>query len=258
MSTWRLTTVCSPLTICAATTIGSTPCQGREPCVCRPVTTALQACEPAMNGPAAIADGAGVQRRPGVPAEHHFGFVVSRRCPPCSMTDAPPSSPGGAPSSAGWNTNRTLPRSVRLDLHQRLGHTHEHRGVRIVPAGVHDAHFLAAVVRLGGGAERHVGAFHHRQRVHVGAQRDRRTRLTGLQEARPRRCGRCRSPRPAELAQVLGDDLRGAHFAVGEFRVLMEVAPPGNDFRINGIERGIELGGRGHAGTESSRKRDPR
>ena len=51
MSTWRLTTVCRPLTICAATTMGSTPCHGREPWVWRPVTTAFQAWEPAMNGP---------------------------------------------------------------------------------------------------------------------------------------------------------------------------------------------------------------
>ena len=51
MSSWRLTTVCRALTICAATTMGSTPCQGREPCVCLPLTTELQLCEPAMNGP---------------------------------------------------------------------------------------------------------------------------------------------------------------------------------------------------------------
>ena len=46
-----------------------------------------------------------------------------------------------------------------------------------------------------------------------------------------------------QLTQVIGDYLRRAHFAVGKFRVLVEVAPPGNDFRINGIERGIDFGG---------------
>jgi hypothetical protein len=49
------------------------------------------------------------------------------------------------------------------------------------------------------------------------------------------------SPRESQFAQVIGYYLCRTHFAVGEFRVLVEVAPPGNDFRINGIERAVEL-----------------
>ena len=46
-----------------------------------------------------------------------------------------------------------------------------------------------------------------------------------------------------ELLQVFGDDLRGAHFAVGKFRVLVKVAPPRDDFRIHGLDFGFEIGG---------------
>ncbi len=52
-----------------------------------------------------------------------------------------------------------------------------------------------------------------------------------------------------QFAQVIGYYLCRAHFAVGKFRVLVEVAPPDNDFRINGIERAIEFRGRAHTGT---------
>ena len=43
------------------------------------------------------------------------------------------------------------------------------------------------------------------------------------------------------LLQVFGDDLRGAHFAVGKFRVLVKIAPPRDDLRVNRLDRGFEI-----------------
>jgi hypothetical protein len=110
-------------------------------------------------------------------------------------------------------------------------------------AGMHDAHFLAEVVRLDGGAERHVGALHHRQRLHVGAQRDCGTRPARFQEADHTGPGNAGLHGQPQFPQVIGYYLCRTHFAVGEFRVLVEVPPPGNDLRINGIERPIKVRG---------------
>ena len=48
----------------------------------------------------------------------------------------------------------------------------------------------------------------------------------------------------AERAQVLGDQFRGARFPVAQFRVLVDVAAPGEDFAIH---RRAQRGGLGAA-----------
>ncbi len=42
----------------------------------------------------------------------------------------------------------------------------------------------------------------------------------------------------AERAQVIGDDLRGARLAIAELGILVEVAPPGDDARLDLVRRG--------------------
>jgi hypothetical protein len=39
----------------------------------------------------------------------------------------------------------------------------------------------------------------------------------------------------AQLAQVVGDDLRGADLAIAELGVLVEVAPPGDDLGLEAV-----------------------
>ena len=180
--------------------------------------------------PAAIADDAGVERRPRVPADRDLRLVLRRRCPSFSMSDAPPSSPGGAPSSAGWNTNNTLPRRLPLIFVSSFGDAHEHGRVRIVSAGVHDADLFAAVVRFGDRAERHVGALDDRQRIHVGAQRDGRSRLAGACSKRDHAGVRDAglAPRGRGSRRCSATIFDGADLAVGKFRVLVKIASPGD------------------------------
>ena len=176
MSTWRLTIVCRPTTICDAATIGSTPDHGTR----------------AVRLPAAHIDaeriGAGHERartdsrsrrsecRHHMQAEDRLGLDGSRTTPSLSISGAPPSSPSGGTSSAGWKMNSTVPGSSLAHRDQRLGDAHQDRDVRIVAAGMHDADLLAEKLRGHRRLERHVDLLGHRQRVHVGAQCNRRAR----------------------------------------------------------------------------------
>src|SRR5438046_572785 len=55
---------------------------------------------------------------------------------------------------------------------QHLRDAHQHRGVRIVAAGVHNADFLAVVAGAHSGGEGDVHLLRNRQGVHVGPQGD--------------------------------------------------------------------------------------
>jgi hypothetical protein len=61
---------------------------------------------------------------------------------------------------------------VRLHSREHLGRAHEHGRVRVVPARVHDADFLAVVRRAHAASEGQVGLLDHGERVHVRTQRD--------------------------------------------------------------------------------------
>ncbi len=118
-------------------------------------------------------------------------------------------------------------------------HAHQDRDVGVVAAGVHDADGLAVPGRLHLRGERHVGAFGHRQAVHVGTQRHHRSRLRALEQADD---AGDRDLGPdlveAELAQMRGDDAGGAELAVAEFGVGVQVAPPGDHV---GLDAGCRL-----------------
>jgi len=150
---------------------------------------------------------------------------------------APPRSPSGTPSSAGWNRS-----------------THQDRGVRVVPASMHHAHRAAAELAGRGRAERHVGALRDRQRVHVGTQHDRRARHPALQHgdhAGVRHTGPHLQP---ERTEVLGHSGGSAGLAVRQLRVTVEIAAPLDDPRLKRGRGAVELrrrdlgacAGRGH------------
>ena len=78
------------------------------------------------------------------------------------------------PSSPGWNMNSTRPAmSARCAL-QQLGRADQHRGVRVVAAGVHRA-FAAR-------GEIDARVLRQRQRIHVAAEQHRRARLAAIEQ----------------------------------------------------------------------------
>ncbi len=110
--------------------------------------------------------------------------------------------------------------------------------MRVVAASVHDAAGLAVPLGADHALEGNVDFLDHGKRVHVGAQRDDRAGLAALE--RPDHAGMrdlFAHLVEAEAAQVVGDHFRGAHFAVAELGVLVEIAPPRDDL-------GLELVGR--------------
>ena len=89
---------------------------------------------------------------------------------------APPTSPCGTPSSAGWKMNFTVPgRSASPGQH--FGGAHENGHVVVVAARVHDPDFLPVPCPLRDRLEGQVHHFGDRKRIHVGAEGDHRPRL---------------------------------------------------------------------------------
>ncbi|KAG1255598.1 hypothetical protein G6F68_010232 [Rhizopus microsporus] len=121
-----------------------------------------------------------------------------------------------------------LARQVLLHRHQRFGHAEQGGGVRIMAAGMHHAHGLAAVLVCGLGGERQAGLLGHRQRIHVRAQRDLRARLAAFDDRHHAVMGDAGLRLQAHRTQALGDLGRGARLAVGQLRMLVELAAPFN------------------------------
>ena len=94
-----LTMVCKVVTISEAATIGSTPFHGRDPCVCLPSTVILKASAEAIIGPGLVQSCPCLALETCIP-KIASGFSASKS-PSFNINSAPPSSPSGAPSSAG-------------------------------------------------------------------------------------------------------------------------------------------------------------
>ncbi len=173
MSVCRLTIVCSALTISAETTIGSMPFQGREPWLWRPVTRMRKKSEPAISGPgrsmtwpvfsieptcsANAASGFADREQPFVQHERRAAALAFRHAFLRRLEHE--QHPAGQPVA---------------ELDQHFGDAHQDRRVGVVTAGVHDADGAAAKFSGHRRAKRQVGLLRDRQRVHVGAQQDRR------------------------------------------------------------------------------------
>jgi hypothetical protein len=107
---------------------------------------------------------------------------------------------------------------------------------------VHHADRFAAKLRRRLRLERDVGLLRYRQRVHVRAQADGATRFPAAQETDHARHADAGFRLDAERAQMLGDLFCGTHFPVAELRVRVEVAPPFDGFRLDGLRGRVELG----------------
>ena len=104
----RLTMVCKPMIICAEVVTGSTLFHGYAPWACLPLTTILNGSTAAMIPPwryrTLPTSVLALICSPNIASTS--GFLST---PSSTMTSAPPRSPRGAPSSAGWKINFTLP-----------------------------------------------------------------------------------------------------------------------------------------------------
>ena len=121
--------------------------------------------------------------------------------------------------------------AVEIVLHFRqcLGDAEHHRRVRIVAARVHHADGLAVVFALHCRIERKVDFLGDRQRIHVGADRELRAGLAALQDAGDAGVRDAGAHLVAELLELARNELRRAHLAVAELRMLVQVAPPRGD-----------------------------
>jgi hypothetical protein len=131
--------------------------------------------------------------------------------------------------------------------------------VGIVAAGMHHAHGFAAEGRGRLGSERQVAAFGHRQRVHVGAQRDARAGLAATQHRGDAGGGDAGAHVvESQCAQMLRDQFRRADFAVAEFRMLVDVAPPRLDLAVHlgGQRFHLRIGGERGARQEREQRGD--
>ncbi len=124
------------------------------------------------------------------------------------------------------------PRKLGTHRCERLGDAHEHGRVRVMAAGVHHTDGLVAVGGGGTRAERQIDLLGDGQCVHVRAQRDGRTGLAALEHTHHTGLGDAGLHLEAEALQVIGHDLRGAELAVGEFGVLVKIAPPTDHPRL--------------------------
>ena len=108
----------------------------------------------------------------------------------------------------------------RMFLEQHGG-AQQHRGMAIMPAGVHTPLDLGRVLDA--------GLFGDGQRVDVGPQRD------GLSRTCFKPCGDAMYAADlfgrfvSQLAQLTGDEPSGLFFVVGEFRIRVQMPSPGDD-----------------------------
>ena len=84
--------------------------------------------------------------------------------------------------------------------------------------------------------------FAHRQTVHIGAQGDDWTRFCALQGADHSRVGDAGfNLVEAECTKMGCHLLGGAEFTIGQFRMFVYVAAPGDDFGFHRRKSGIQL-----------------
>ena len=200
----------------------------------------------------AITDLPGVEGAEHVQAEHRLGFEVAEEALLQHFLGAALLAVRRA-FLGRLEDEQYFARQVGLHRHHRFGHAHQGRGVGVVAAGVHHADGLAAEGRGDLGRERQRVAFGHRQRVHVGADRDARAGLAALEHRDHAGGGDAGLHVQAERAQVVGDEFRCAYFAVAEFRVLVDVAAPGQHFRAEPFGLGAHFGPR-HVGGVRERR----
>ncbi len=125
-------------------------------------------------------------------------------------------------------------------LRQIARRAQQHRGVAVMTAGVHAALVLRAVVEAVGLVDR--------QRVHVGAQADRLVRAAVAKHADDTRASDAAVHLDAEALETLRDEVGGAVLLEAQFRVRVQVAPPGGEFGMEFGDAGDGIRGDGDGG----------
>jgi len=126
-------------------------------------------------------------------------------------------------------------------LGEIAGGAEQHRGMRVVAAGVHHAGGLRGPGQ--------VGLLVDRQRVHVGPEADGATGTVALQHADDAGLADAGGDLEPEAGQFGGDDGRGAHLLEAKLGVFVQVAA---DRREVGGEI-LDAGGDGHRGSPVAR-----
>ena len=250
MSICRLTMVCSAMTIWAPTTMGSTPAHGRGAVGLLALNADIEALR----------------------ARHEAAVTIGRAAGHPALRDVQPKDRGrrgilqGALGNhqigaAFFPFRRPLLRRLedeldraRNDVAQRaqdLGRAHEDGDVVVVTTCMHDADLVAFVhagdLRRVGQA----GFLDDRQPIHVGAERNDAAGLCAPQHADDAGMSHLRFHLETERTQMLGDERGGAELAIGQLRMLVDVAAPCDDLVLDlgrlGGDCGIELRLRGRA-----------
>ena len=109
-------------------------------------------------------------------------------------------------------------------------------------AGMHHRHLGTVPLRLGLRGEGELDFLGHRQRIHVGAQRDHRAvPSASTQSADHAGDGDTLAHRIAQPLQMCRDDTGGAGLLVAELGMLVEVAPPFDHPRFDGPRGVVQL-----------------
>ena len=243
MSTLRLTMVCSAVTICDADDDRIDAAPRHRAVRLASLDDDLERVRSGHERAAAIGEVSGRDVGEDVQAEDGLDLRVLPARLPSTISSAPAGrSFAGAPSSAGWKMNFTVPGSRSWTRVRMRGGRQQDGHVRVVPAGVHHADVLPVVLGRGLAGERHVDLLANRQPVHVGAQRDHRAWPAALQNGDDAGAGDGRLRFESEGLEAIGDVLRGLQLAVGELGPLVEIPAPLQQFGLDGGGELVDLG----------------
>ena len=216
-STLRLAIVCNASTICAPITNGSMPRCGCAACVPRPLMRMSQRSEAASSGPGSRRDLADRDARLVV----HRKDRIARKFVEQPLLDHDPAAAAALFGRLKDQMHGALEVAGRGEV---SGGAEQHRRVPVMAAGVHLAVFGRAV-----------GEIVHlvdRQRVHIGAQPDRRRRIAAPDRADDPGPGEPAMHLAAELGELGRDQVGGALLGEGEFGMGVDVAADRGQFVV--------------------------
>ena len=213
-STLRAAMLCSAVTICAPATIGSRPAWGWAAWPPRPSILMVKRSAEASSVPLRIANAPTGRCRHVVHAEHLLDAEALHQAVVEHRLAAAAAFFGGLEDHYGGPGKVAALREIARGAEQ-------HRGMAVMPAGVH----LAGIGRL----IRQIGGLVNRQRVHVGAQADGSLARRAAAADDPDHAGLADAGRhfiAAERPQPVGDERGGARHVIQKFGMLMNVAAP--------------------------------
>ena len=132
-------------------------------------------------------------------------------------------------------------RERRFHADEYFGRAHQNRDMIVMPAGVHHADRLPAIGAAYRRLEWQIDLLRHRQRIHVRAQCDDRSRLAAAQDANHTMAANFCCHLESERPQMRGNERRRAHFLTRQFRMLMNVPPPRYHLRRHRRDASIDI-----------------